>query len=141
MAGTKTWYELAKQKIWVTGSADAFGLDFLNKSWGMPLFKISKEDVCIVTGKNSISNWQRKGWNAIGTYSSTINKNELIEKQINDATVFFWTSYHQYHHYKQLIKKDSVHCCPSGETAILLAEAGINPIIFPNIKSFLQWKG
>ena len=30
-AGTKTWFELAKKGIWVEGSADAFGLEFLSK--------------------------------------------------------------------------------------------------------------
>ena len=42
-AGTKTWFELAKKGIWVEGCADAFGLEFLQTAWQMPLFNISKE--------------------------------------------------------------------------------------------------
>jgi hydroxymethylbilane synthase len=139
-AGTKTWYELAKQKIWVTGCADAFGLEFMEKAWQMHLLKIDRNDVCIITGNQAVTNWQNKGWNAIGTYSFSIKEDETIKARIQEATAFFWTSFHQFHHYKSLLNKESIHLCPSGETANLLKEAGINPIVFPNIKSFLQWK-
>ena len=140
-AGTKTWLELAKKKIWVMGSADAFGLQFLERSWTMPILKISKESICIITANSSVDNWKKKGWMAIGTYDFIIKKDENIEKQVVEASAFFWTSIHQYNHYKPLIKKDAIHLCPSGETAELLTAAGLSPIIFPNIKSFLQWKG
>ncbi len=59
-AGTKTWFELAKKGIWVEGSADAFGLEFLLTPWQMPLFNISKEEVAIVTNNSSASNMERK---------------------------------------------------------------------------------
>lgn len=139
-AGTKTWYELAKQNIWVTGCADAFGLEFLEKAWQMPLLKINKKDVCIVTGKQAVDNWQSKGWQAIGTYIFSVKEDKIIEEAIKNATAFFWTSIHQYNYYKAVIQPNALHLCPSGETAVLLKEAGINPIVFPNIKSFLQWK-
>ncbi len=139
-AGTKTWYELAKQNIWVTGCADAFGLEFLEKAWQMPLLNINKDAVCIVTGKQAVSNWQNKGWEAIGTYVFSAKEDRDIEEAIKQATAFFWTSFHQYNQYKKLIQQNALHLCPSGETAILLREAGIHPIVFPNIKSFLQWK-
>ena len=139
-AGTKTWYELAKQNIWVTGCADAFGLEFLEKAWQMPLLKINKKDVCIVTGKQAVDNWQSKGWQAFGTYIFSVKEDKTIEESIKNATAFFWTSIHQYNYYKAVIQPNALHLCPSGETAVLLKEAGINPIVFPNIKSFLQWK-
>lgn len=139
-AGTKTWFELAKKNIWVTGCADAFGLEFLEKAWQMPLLDIQKTDVCIVTSNQSAKNWQDKGWNVAGTYSFSIHEDQAIKKTIQQATAFFWTSFHQYDHYKAVIRPNSIHLCPSGETANLLREVGLDPIIFPNIKAFLQWK-
>ena len=140
-AGTKTWYELANQQIWVSGSADAFGLEFLNKCWSMPLLNISKENTCIITGNHAVDNWKKKGWNAVGTYIFNTNKNEIIETQISESTLLFWTSIHQFIAYKAAIKPNAIHLCPSGETAELLRASGINPIVFPTLKSFLQWKG
>jgi hypothetical protein len=32
------------------------------------------------------------------------------------------------------------HICPYGETAEQFKAAGINPVIFPNIKAFQQWR-
>jgi hydroxymethylbilane synthase len=139
-AGTNTWYELAKQNIWVTGCADAFGLEFIEKFWQMPLLKIDKKDVCIITGNQAVVNWQNKGWNTVGTYSFSIKEDDSIKESIQQATAFFWTSIHQFNHYKSVIQPNALHICPSGETANLLREAGIDPIVFPNIKSFLQWR-
>jgi len=139
-AGTKTWYELAKQNIWVTGSADAFGLDFLKEAWQMPLINIKKKDVCIVTSRQAVNNWQSKDWNAVATYAINVNQDDNLEEEISKATAFFWTSIHQYNQYKAIVQSNALHLCPSGETASLLKEAGIKLIIFPNIKSFMQWK-
>ena len=137
-SGTKTWYELAKQKIWVMGSADAFGLVFLENAWKMPLLNVSRENVCVITGDQASSNWERKGWNVVSTYNFTIKSNSLLEEKIKLAKAFFWTSFHQYDFYKSLLAEGAMHYCSSGETANLLQEAGVTPVVYPNIKSFLQ---
>jgi hydroxymethylbilane synthase len=139
-AGTKTWYELAKQNIWVTGSGDAFGLEFLQQAWQMPLLKIDRQNVCIVTSKQGADSWKKKGWHTVASYKLLVQADETMQHKIADAGTVFWTSFYQYQQYKSIIKNNVLHCCPSGETATLLREAGINPVVFPNIKSFIQWK-
>ena len=139
-SGTKTWYELAKQGIWVEGSADAFGLEFLVTAWNMPLLGIKKEDVHIVTNDHGADNWRKKGWAATGTYSTVAVQKEELIKQIAEAEIIFWTSFQQYELYKNVLKENVQHVCPFGETAVLLRAAGIEPIVFPNIKAFQQWK-
>ena len=139
-AGTKTWYELAKQGIWVEGCADAFGLEFLEKAWAMPLFNIQKEDVHIITNENGATNWQKKGWKASSTYSTNSQQKPELAKQIAEADIIFWTSFQQYELYKNVLKENVQHVCPSGETAVLLRAAGIEPVVFPNIKAFQQWR-
>ena len=68
-----------------------------------------------------------------------VQKEELA-KQIAEAEIIFWTSFQQYELYKNVLKENVQHVCPSGETAVLLRAAGIEPIVFPNIKAFQQWK-
>jgi hydroxymethylbilane synthase len=139
-AGTKTWLELAKKGIWIEGSADAFGLEFLQIPWQMPLVGISKKDIAVITSSQSVNLWQAKGWKAYGTYSTIEKYLPAVEQQVKEADIVFWTSYRQYEQYKNVLKEHAVHVCPYGETAQQLRTAGINPVVFPNIKAFQQWK-
>jgi hydroxymethylbilane synthase len=139
-SGTKTWYELAAKGVWVDGCADAFGLEFLEKAWTMPLFGISKEQVLIITNEQGAANWKQKGWNATGTYETVSRQRNELAEQLREADIIFWTSFQQYQLYKNILKKEVQHVCPSGETAVLLRSAGIEPVVFPNIKAFQQWK-
>lgn len=139
-AGTKTWFALAKKRIWVQGSADAFGLEFLLTPWQMPLFNIAKEEVAIVTNNLSAAAWQTKGWKVYGTYDTQEKKSPGIEEQIKDADIIFWTSFRQFAQYENVVKENVQHVCPFGETSVQFKAAGINPVIFPNIKAFQQWR-
>ena len=139
-AGTKTWYELARQGLWVEGCADAFGLEFLEKAWQMPLIGISKENVQVITNEQGAATWKQKGWNTIATYSTKAGQKKELASQICEADIIFWTSFQQYQLYKNVLKETVKHVCPSGETALLLRTAGLEPIVFPNIKAFQQWR-
>jgi hydroxymethylbilane synthase len=139
-AGTKTWFELAAKGIWIEGCADAFGLEFLCKAWQMPLFGYTKKEVAVVTNVQSAALWQEKGWTVYPTYNLLENRSSEIEREVSDADIIFWTSYRQYAQYKDVIKSTVVHSCPYGETVEQLKAAGIDPVVFPNIKAFQQWK-
>ncbi len=139
-SGTKTWFELAKRGIWVEGSADAFGLEFLEKAWQMPLLEISKDEVAVITHTDASEIWKAKGWKAYGTYSTTEKSSAETEQKIKEADIIFWTSYRQFVQYKSVLKDRVVHICSYGETAQQFKAAGITPIVFPNIKSFQQWR-
>ena len=139
-SGTKTWFELAKKNIWVEGSADAFGLESLITPWKMPLLSISKNDVAVVTNISSAESWKEKNWNVYGTYSAHEKKSTGIGQQIREADIIFWTSYRQFVQYKNVLKENVVHVCSFGETAEQFNAAGIKPVVFPNIKSFQQWR-
>lgn len=139
-SGTKTWFELAAKGIWIEGCADAFGLEFLLSPWQMALFTISKNDVAVVTNTGSASIWGAKGWSVYGTYSTSEKHLPEIGAKIKEADFIFWTSYRQYQQYKEVLKAGVQHACPHGETAEQLKAAGIDPVVFPNIKAFQQWK-
>jgi hydroxymethylbilane synthase len=138
-AGTKTWYELAKKGIWIEGCADAFGLEFLQKAWQMPLLAIAKSEVAVVTNTHTAEIWREKKWKVYTTYSLSESRSVEIAREVSAADIIFWTSYRQYAQYKNDIKPNVVHSCPYGETAEQLFAAGIDPVVFPNIKAFQQW--
>ncbi len=139
-AGARTWFELAKKGIWVEGCADALGLESLKKVFSMPLLQINISDVCIVTNEHSVTMWRTKGWKAVSTYVLKVKENEAVKEQVSSAGIVFWTSYRQYEHFRSILRKDVLHACPAGETAMLLRKDGTEPVVFPTIKSFQQWR-
>jgi hydroxymethylbilane synthase len=139
-AGTKTWYELAKQGLWVEGCADAFGLETLIEAWQMPLIGKTKKDVALVTHEQAKTTWQQKGWKVYSTYSLLDEQSPQINEQIKAAEIIFWTSFRQYEQYKNVIRATVQHVCPYGETAGQFQAAGLDPVVFPNLKAFQQWR-
>jgi len=139
-SGTKTWIELAKKGFWVTASADAMGFEFLVPSLKMPFLNINKNDICILTHEMAADRWNKKGYNAVSNYRLKPSYNESIEKNISTASYVFWSSFSQYEYYGKFAKPDVMHLSAGGETAFLLKHAGIEPVIFPTIKSFEQWR-
>ncbi len=139
-SGTKTWYELAKMGVWVEGSADALGFEHWLPTLSMPLIQLSDNDVCILTHEKAAERWKHKGRKAVSNYHLIPNKVEEIQSKISSAKGIFWSSYAQYEIYGAYAKKDAIHICAGGETAKLLQQEGIDPVIFPTIKSYDAWK-
>ena len=139
-SGTRTWFELAKQGYWVTAGADALGFEFLLFSLSMPLLNIRAEDISILTHEAAAQRWKSKGYDAVSNYKLLPKNDETIQQSITAAGAIFWTSFSQYEFYGNFAKKDAQHLCAGGETAELLKQAGVEPVIFPTIKSFEQWR-
>jgi hydroxymethylbilane synthase len=139
-SGTKTWFELSKKGYWVTASADALGFEFLLSSLNMPLLNIKAEDIAILTHKSAAERWRTKGYHASGNYKLLSNNYETIKQSITNADAIFWTSFSQYEFYGKHASQNVKHLCAGGETAELLKQEGIEPIIFPTIKAFEQWR-
>lgn len=139
-AGSKTWYDLARAGIWVTGSTDGMGFEYLESILKMSLIRADLKDLTILTHHNGAERWQQKGVKAVGYYDLIAKNDEGIIQAMQVADFVFWTSFSQYQSYQQYAKESVMHSCAGGETATLLIESGINPIIFPTIKSFEQWR-
>lgn len=139
-SGTKTWFELSKKGYWVTGSADALGFEFLLPSLNMPLLNIQAKDISILTHEAAAERWRLKGYNAVSNYKLLPKNDESIRESIVAAEAIFWTSFSQYEFYGKYAKPDIKHLCAGGETAELLKQARVEPVIFPTIKAFEQWR-
>lgn len=140
VSGTKTWYELARQGYWVTAGADAMGFEYLLPSLQMPLFNISRNDILILTHEAAAQRWQKKGYSAACTYKLIPVFNPSLIEEITKAQAICWSSYAQYAAYGHLAKPGITHICAGGETASQLKQAGIDPVIFPTLKAFEQWR-
>jgi hypothetical protein len=139
-SGTKTWFQLAKKGFWVTASADAMGFEFLLPSLQMPLLKIQRGDISVLTHETAAARWREKGVDAVSNYKLIPKNLEAIKLSISEADAIFWSSFSQFEHYGNFTKTNVKHICAGGETAELLKSVGIEPIIFPTIKSFQQWR-
>lgn len=139
-SGTKTWIELAKQGLWVEGSADGIGLESLKPVLSQPIVNLTQQDLHVITHSDGAKHWLKKGWKTTSAYSIHKKENPELFQQITRADIIFWTSVHQFLQYKDVLKEKVLHLSPCGETASLLKIHGIDPIIFPTIKSFEQWR-
>lgn len=139
-SGSKTWFELSKKGYWVTASADALGFEFLLPSLKMPLLNIQAEDISILTHETAAERWRTKGYDALSNYKLLPKNDETIHESIAAAEAIFWTSFSQYDFYGKHAKPGAKHLCAGGETAALLKQAGVEPVIFPTIKAFEQWR-
>jgi len=140
VAGTKTWFSVSRLGIWVEGSADALGMETLTDIWKLPTIGIDKQDVCVLTHEGAARRWKEKGWKTRETHQLKPVYRPEIAAQIREANAYFWTSAGQYEIYQADVNQKALHACPFGETAELLREKGLNPLVFPTIKSFSQWR-
>ena len=139
-SGSKTWFELSRKGYWVMASADALGFEFLLSSLSMPLLDIKISDIGILTHETAAERWRLKGYNAVSNYKLIAKNDNVIQELIQDTDAIFWTSFSQYEFYSKYAKKEVKHLCAGGETAELLKQAGIDPVIFPTINAFEQWR-
>jgi hydroxymethylbilane synthase len=136
-SGTKTWFELAQKGVWVNGCAEGFGFEYLNPVFERPLFHTLKKNILILTNEGAEAHWQAK-YQTASTYRLIPNLGKGVSTAIQSADVLFWTNFEQYQISKHLLKPNIIHACAAGKTAELFVNQGITPIIFPNIRAFLN---
>lgn len=139
-SGTRTWYELAKQGYWVEGCADALGFENFLTVLQMPLLQVQQNDLCVLTHQEAAGRWIEKGYHAVSNYTLLQVQNHSVTEKIAAADFIFWSSFSQYRFYHSFCKAAVVHACAGGETAALLKQQGIEPVLFPTIKSFEEWR-
>ena len=140
VSGTRTWLELSRMGLWVEGSADALGIAQLEPLWSSPLIDIRRADVCMLTHADAAVRRRARGEQAVAPYRLDPVMDDRVSAALSDATHIFWSSFAQFEHYGRFVRPDATHACPGGETAERLMEAGVHPVIFPTLKSFIAWK-
>ncbi|MCX8020887.1 MAG: hydroxymethylbilane synthase [Chitinophagaceae bacterium] len=139
-AGTSSWFALAEKGLWVEGCADALGMEQLHSLWHSPVLSFPKEKITILTHEEAAQRRRNNGYRAIAVYRLTPTFQEKVTDALKQAKYVFWSSYMQYQYYSRWANSHAVHLCAGGETANQLKKHGIEPVIFPTIKSFQEWK-
>lgn len=139
-AGSKTWFDLAKSGIWVTGCSDGLGFESILPVLNMPLISGRKSDITLLTHHKAASKWQKKGVKAFGFYDLIPKNDHEIIHSIKHADFIFWSSFAQYHHYHPYAGNSTIHACAGGETAESMIQSGVKPVIFPTLKAFELWR-
>ena len=139
-AGTNSWFNLAEQGIWIEGCADSMGLHSILPLWNSRLINLKKEEVMIITNALSAERWTNSGWTAKGTYEIRYESNLIDKYKLQSANMVFWNCFAHVDAVKEIIPAGLLHACLPGRTADLIKERGIEPVIFPNVAAFKQWK-
>ncbi len=146
-SGSKTMKKLAQNGYWVNGTADSFGENeilSLKKSHTIQL-------LLGVSDKNTIdhpwwvlTNDQAKSLigRSIPAYTRIVQDSpEDYEKEIQNAQVFYWTSYFQYEKYKERFPfiRDRIHCCGLGKTLENFKKTNTIVTPFAHMDDFKSW--
>lgn len=134
-AGLKTWFDLAKENIWVTGTSDSLGEDNLELDIIFPNCKIIK-----FTHKDSES--IQTSHKRLYTYE--VDFNSLPEYDLKEKTHFYWMSASQFDYFieKYPFILDKNHSCGVGLTYSHILNKIQNPEkvdIFYNYKEWLEY--
>lgn len=131
VAGTKTWFSAAERGLWVCGSADSLGFSYLKELLeNSPIF--NSKDILILTHEEAA----KRRPNSIVTYQS--QRGNLLP-EVAEADIVYWASASQFLANREKVKPSAIHCCGAGETAVVLKEHGIKPLVFYNQEIFKKW--
>ncbi|MBF0313231.1 MAG: hydroxymethylbilane synthase [Oligoflexia bacterium] len=141
-AGVKTMFSLFKRGYWVHGSASLMGeseLVELSSSMFLSLFK-GKHLPCYFF---SHSKAQTSLGKIVPCYEHKIVPTTLIDHDLSNVKIFYWTSFTQYKIYKEhfpeiIDNPESFHACGLGKTFKRMREAGVMVTPFFSIEDFLE---
>jgi hydroxymethylbilane synthase len=137
---TKDWFNLAKEGVWVEGSAEGFGIDFLNSLFQSPLIDIPLATFQIVTHSLAYHYWRIRGCKYTIIQEPALIPSVNALQNLAKADVVFWRGFWQYKALHRHLKKEVVHACAADGTQKLFREAGIEPMVFPSYQLFNEWK-
>ena len=136
-SGNKTWKKMAAKGVWVNGSSDSLGHEQITqfqKSLLLNIFFKGRLWKVLSHGES-----QSEVGEVLEAYERKVlsPKPEFI-KRLQEASVFFWTSFFQYETYKSHLNpsKKLIHCCGTGKT---LEEFQKNKIQVVPIADMNQW--
>ncbi|MCX8492536.1 MAG: hydroxymethylbilane synthase [Cyclobacteriaceae bacterium] len=137
---TKNWFNLAKEGLWVEGSAEGFGIGFLNPVFNAPLIGINPVSFQIVTHSLAYYYWRIRGYQYTIIQEPVLIPSIEVLQKLAKADVVFWSGFWQYKALHSHLKKDVIHACATDGTQELFRDAGMKPLVFPCHQLFNEWK-
>jgi hydroxymethylbilane synthase len=142
-SGTKSWFALAAQGVWVQGCGEGLGAEIAAQLVAEPLLRLPPtRQWDVLTHEAAVDPWQAGSWagaNVIATYS--VSEGELPEAQaLASATHVFWSSTAQFERGRRLASATAWHSSGAGKTAEHIRASGVrNFLHFPSIEEWRKW--
>jgi len=140
VANTTDWFNLAKQGVWVEGSSENLGIEFIKSTLASPLVNIKTAEISILSDDLNAAYWKQLGFDVVIYCKSSSKVSTEVKNELAKADFIYWTNFWEYQLYKEVLKKNVVHGCAPDETFDHFVEVGIKPIVFPGLKAFEVWR-
>jgi hydroxymethylbilane synthase len=142
-SGSKSWFALAAQGVWVQGCADAMGAEVAAALVAEPLLRLPPPSGwTVLTHADATEPWQLGAWagaQVLPTYS--VEDHELPDSAgLASATHVFWNSTAQFERCQRLVSPSVHHASGPGKTADHIRAAGVrNFQAFPTATEWRRW--
>lgn len=145
VSGAQTWFKLAEMGIYVEGSAESLGFDFLTPTIQAPALKLPEKNKWVaLTHQEALKSWDSTKIPAYATYSVTYSEKADARENLRKSRGVFWHSvghaelFKSSRHYDKEL--DSLfHACGAGKTRAGLKAIGIEAKAFLNEQEFEKW--
>jgi hydroxymethylbilane synthase len=142
-SGTKSWFALAAQGVWVQGCGEGLGAEAAAQLVAEPVLRLpphSQWDV--LTHAAAVEPWQALSWagaNVIATYA--VSEGELPDAAaLAAATHLYWSSTAQFERGRHLAHPTAWHASGAGKTAEHIRTSGVrNFRAFPSTEEWRRW--
>jgi hydroxymethylbilane synthase len=142
-SGTKSWFALAAQGLWVQGCAEGLGAEAAAALVAEPLLQLPPPaQWSVLTHTAALEPWQAGSWSGaqvLGTYA--VSDAQLPDSgALARATHIFWSSTAQFERGNTLTSTQAHHASGPGKTAEHIKRAGVrNFRAFPSVEEWRRW--
>jgi len=142
-SGTKSWFALAAQGVWVQGCSEGLGAEAAAQLVAEPLLRLPPPgEWDALTHAAAVEPWQQGSWanaNVIATYE--VSEGELPQREaLAAATHLYWSSTAQFERGRQFAHPDAWHASGPGKTAGHIRASGVrNFLAFPTAEEWRKW--
>ncbi|MBI3558018.1 MAG: hydroxymethylbilane synthase [Deltaproteobacteria bacterium] len=138
-SGTKSWFKLALQGLWVEGCAENLGFEGVKSTLTEPVLGLpNAEQWDILTHCNAIDGWS---WGrVIPTYRVQPDFGKGEVDSLKQATHVFWSSGSQFEALRGQVSGKARHACGPGKTSEVLMASGVSAVdVFPSVEEWKKW--
>jgi len=142
-SGTKSWFALAAQGVWVQGCSEGLGAEAAAQLVTEPVLRLPPpRDWDVLTHAAALQPWQDASWrgaNVIATYA--VREGAAPDAPgLAAATHIFWSSTAQFEAGRHLAHDAAWHASGAGKTAAHIRGAGIARFLaFPSVEEWRKW--
>jgi hypothetical protein len=142
-SGTKSWFALAAQGIWVQGCAEGLGAEAAATLVSEPVLRLPPlAHWNVLTHSTALEPWRAGSWagaNVLATYA-VADAALPASAALAAATHVFWSSTTQFERGRQLVDAGAHHASGAGKTAEHIRGAGVrNFRAFPSAEEWRRW--